>query len=68
MRGGVAERSRALPAFGSTGRARWGMECRPEAMYHPPKLLKRVPEGPSSATAPKALQPTVRALNRVNGA
>ncbi len=26
------------------------MECRPEAMYHPPKLLRKVPGGPSSAT------------------
>jgi hypothetical protein len=45
-----------------------GMECRPGAMYHPPKLLRRVFEGPSSATTSMAFRPAVRAPEQVNGA
>ena len=44
-----------------------GMECRPEAMYHPPELNRRVLEGPSPTTTPKSLQPAVREADSANG-
>jgi len=64
MKSGAGDPPETYPASGFAQRATRatpaGMECRPGAMYHPPKLLRRVPEVPSSATIPKALQPTVR--------
>jgi len=71
MNAGPRHQERAPAAFSAP---KWamrapaaGMECRREAMYHPPELHRRVLEGPSPTTTPKSLQPAVREADSANG-